>query len=171
MLYAPAECDHCGVVFGSGAVIAEHPGAPSSYRRAAGPCPQCGWSRLRPRVGVPIPRHSGRGPGPGSPGAHAQQTAIVGVCSSETASTASESSATRPHCSVCWGYWTNPDPIFHLRRHRVIVGSLVFLGGMAALVVGEIAAQAPLAIGVIVSVGGFVAMLAAAGWTLHGPLS
>ena len=25
------------------------------------------WSRLRPRVGVPIPRHSGRGPGPGNP--------------------------------------------------------------------------------------------------------
>ena len=42
MLYAPAECDHCGVVFGSGAVIAEHPGAPSSYRRAADPCPQRG---------------------------------------------------------------------------------------------------------------------------------
>ena len=53
----------------------------------------------------------------------------------------------------------------------MIVGSLVFLGGMAALVVGEIAAQAPLAIGVIVSVGGFVRMLAAAGWTLHRPLS
>ena len=42
MLYAPAECDHCGVVFGSGVVIAEHPGEPSSYRRAAGPCPQRG---------------------------------------------------------------------------------------------------------------------------------
>ena len=42
MLYAPAECDQCGVVFGSGVVIAEHPGEPSSYRRTAGPCPQCG---------------------------------------------------------------------------------------------------------------------------------
>ena len=59
----------------------------------------------------------------------------------------------------------------HLRRHRLIVGGLVFLGGLAALVVGEIAAQAQLAIGVIVSVGGFVTMLAAAGWTLHRPLN
>ena len=70
------------------------------------------------------------------------------------------------------------DPVFvatvsfdHLRRHRLIVGGLVFLGGLLLLVVGEIAAQAQLAIGVIVSVGGFVAMLAAAGWTLHRPLN
>ena len=68
------------------------------------------------------------------------------------------------------------DPLFvttvsfdHLRRHRLIVGGLVFLGGMVALVVGEIAAQAQLAIGVIVSLGGFIAMLAAAWWTLHRP--
>ena len=70
------------------------------------------------------------------------------------------------------------DPLFaatvtfdHLRRHRLFVGSLVFLGGLMVLVVGEIAAEAQLAIGVIVSVGGFVAMLAAAGWTLHRPLN
>ena len=70
------------------------------------------------------------------------------------------------------------DPLFaatvdfdHLRRRRLIVGGLVFLGGMVALVVGEIAAQAQLAIGVIVSLGGFIAMLAAAWWTLHRPLN
>ena len=68
------------------------------------------------------------------------------------------------------------DPLFaaavdfdHLRRHQMIVGGLVFLGGLAALVVGEVGAQAQLAIGVIVSLGGFVTMLAAAGWTLHRP--
>ena len=68
------------------------------------------------------------------------------------------------------------DPLFaatvnldHLRRHRLFVGSLVFLGGLMVLVVGEIAAQAQLAIGVIVSLAGFVTMLAAAGWTLHRP--
>jgi hypothetical protein len=68
------------------------------------------------------------------------------------------------------------DPLFaatvnfdELRRHRLIVGGLVFLGGLAALVVGEIAAQAQLAIGVIVSLAGFVTMLGAAWWTLHRP--
>ena len=51
MLYAPAECDQCGVVFGSGVVIAEHPGEPSSYRRTAGPCPQIVMGLAeRPRV-------------------------------------------------------------------------------------------------------------------------
>ena len=68
------------------------------------------------------------------------------------------------------------DPLFaatvtfdHLRRHRLIVGGMVFLGGLTVLVVGEIAAQAQLAIGVIVSLSGFATMLAAAGWTLHRP--
>lgn len=42
MLYAPAVCDHCRAIFRSGVVIAEHPGDPSSYRKAAGPCPRCG---------------------------------------------------------------------------------------------------------------------------------
>lgn len=68
------------------------------------------------------------------------------------------------------------DPLFaatvtfdRLRRHRLILGGLVFLGGLAVLLVGEAAAQAQLAIGVIVSLGGFVTMLAAAGWMLHRP--
>jgi len=68
------------------------------------------------------------------------------------------------------------DPLFaatvtfdRLRRHRLIVGGLAFLGGLAVLLAGEIAAQAQLTLGVIVSLGGFVTMLAAAGWTLHRP--
>ena len=56
-----------------------------------------------------------------------------------------------------------------LRRHRLIVGGLVFLGGLAVLLGGEVAAQVQLTIGVFVSVGGFVTMLAAAGWMLHRP--
>ena len=68
------------------------------------------------------------------------------------------------------------DPLFaatvtfdHLRRHRLIVGGLAFSAAWWCWWFGEIAAQAQLAIGVIVSLGGFVTMLAAAGWTLHRP--
>ena len=66
------------------------------------------------------------------------------------------------------------DPTFvstvnfdHVRRHRVVVGGLAFLFGLVVLVVGEIASQAQLAAGVIVSVAGFVSMVAAIGWMLH----
>ncbi|HEY5115484.1 MAG TPA: DUF3040 domain-containing protein [Mycobacterium sp.] len=66
------------------------------------------------------------------------------------------------------------DPTFadtvtfdHLRRHHAIVGGLVFLLGLMVLVVGEIASQAQLAVGVIVSVGGFVSMVAAVAWMIR----
>jgi len=42
MLYAPAVCENCWAVFGSGQLIAESDGEPASYRRSAGPCPHCG---------------------------------------------------------------------------------------------------------------------------------
>ena len=42
MLYAPAVCQNCSAVFGSGQLIAESDGEPASYRRSAGPCPHCG---------------------------------------------------------------------------------------------------------------------------------
>jgi len=42
MLYAPAVCENCSTVFGSGQLIAENDGEPASYRRSAGPCPRCG---------------------------------------------------------------------------------------------------------------------------------
>jgi len=42
MLYAPAVCENCAAVFGSGQLIAENDGEPASYRRSAGPCPRCG---------------------------------------------------------------------------------------------------------------------------------
>jgi uncharacterized membrane protein HdeD (DUF308 family) len=63
------------------------------------------------------------------------------------------------------------DPTFvnsasfdHLRRHRLIVGGFAFLVGMVVLVVGEIASQAQVVVGVIVSLAGFLTMLAAITW-------
>ena len=67
------------------------------------------------------------------------------------------------------------DPVFvntvdfdRLRLRRVMTGALVFLLGMVVLVVGEVAAQAQLAVGVCVGVAGFVTMFAAAGWVFIG---
>ena len=66
------------------------------------------------------------------------------------------------------------DPMFvnavsldHLRRHRVIVGGLAFLLGAVMLVLGEVASQAQLAVGVIVGVAGFVSMFVAIAWMLR----
>jgi Protein of unknown function (DUF3040). len=66
------------------------------------------------------------------------------------------------------------DPVFvnavsldHLRRHRVIVGGLAFLLGAVMLVLGEVASQAQLAVGVIVGVAGFVTMFVAIAWMLR----
>ena len=67
------------------------------------------------------------------------------------------------------------DPVFvrtvdfdRLRLRRVMTGALVFLLGMVVLVVGEVASQAQLAVGVIVGIAGFVTMFAAAGWVFIG---
>jgi len=67
------------------------------------------------------------------------------------------------------------DPVFvntvdfdRLRLRRVMTGALVFLLGMVVLVVGEVAAQAQMAVGVIVGVAGFVTMFAAAAWVFIG---
>jgi len=67
------------------------------------------------------------------------------------------------------------DPVFvqavdfdRLRLRRVMTGAVVFLLGMVVLVVGEVASQAQLAVGVIVGVAGFVTMFAAAGWVFIG---
>jgi|KBSMisStaDraftv2_1062788.scaffolds.fasta_scaffold3819592_1 hypothetical protein len=57
----------------------------------------------------------------------------------------------------------------HLRRHRSIVGGSAFLLGIALLFVGEIASQTQLAMGVIVSLAGFVVMVAAFAWTVRRP--
>ena len=66
------------------------------------------------------------------------------------------------------------DPTFvntvsfdHRRRHRVIVGGLAFLLGAVMLVLGEVASQAQLAVGVIVGVAGFVSMFVAIAWMLR----
>ena len=67
------------------------------------------------------------------------------------------------------------DPVFvitvdfdRLRLRRVMTGALVFLIGMVVLVMGEVASQAQLAVGVIVGIAGFVTMFAAAGWVFIG---
>ena len=67
------------------------------------------------------------------------------------------------------------DPVFvqavdfdRLRRRRVMTGALLFLLGMVVLVIGEVASQAQMAVGVIVGVAGFVTMFAAAGWVFIG---
>ena len=57
----------------------------------------------------------------------------------------------------------------HARHHHAIVGGVGFLLGMAALIVGAVAAQALLAVGVIISLAGFLAMVAAAGRMFSRP--
>ena len=58
-----------------------------------------------------------------------------------------------------------------VRHHRAFSGGLGFLLGLALLLVGAIATQAVVAIGVVVSVAGFLVMIAALarlfGWSLH----
>jgi len=58
-----------------------------------------------------------------------------------------------------------------LRHHRLLSGGLGFLLGLALLLVGAIATQAVVAIGVAVSVAGFLVMIAALarlfGWSLR----
>ena len=58
-----------------------------------------------------------------------------------------------------------------VRHHRAFSGGLGFLLGLALLLVGAIATQAVVAIGVAVSVAGFLVMIAALarlfGWSLH----
>ncbi len=49
MLFSPAVCDSCGVVFASSEVVAERRGEPASYRSSAGPCPRCGGRGSIPR--------------------------------------------------------------------------------------------------------------------------
>jgi len=68
----------------------------------------------------------------------------------------------------------NDDPQFvatvgldQMRRRQLIIRVMVFLGGLAALVAGEVTAQSMFAVGVIVSLVGFVTMLGAAGWSRH----
>jgi len=67
------------------------------------------------------------------------------------------------------------DPVFvhtvdfdRLRLRRAMTCALVFLLGMVVLVVGEVASQAQLAVGVVVGVAGFVTMFAAAAWVFIG---
>ena len=53
-----------------------------------------------------------------------------------------------------------------VRRHQLLVGGAVFILGIVVLVLGAVATQALLAIGVIVSVAGSVVMVAAARYPL-----
>jgi len=53
-----------------------------------------------------------------------------------------------------------------LRRHHKLVGGAAFILGIVVLVLGAVATQAVLAVGVIVSVAGFVVMVAAAKYLL-----
>jgi hypothetical protein len=55
----------------------------------------------------------------------------------------------------------------HIRRHRAVVTGSVFLVGIALLILGEIVSQSVMAIGVIVSITGFVLMFAAFAWDLR----
>ena len=57
----------------------------------------------------------------------------------------------------------------HLRRHRALVGGSLLVLGMILLVVGEIASQAQLVAGIVVSIAGFLLMFAAIAWTIHRP--
>lgn len=52
------------------------------------------------------------------------------------------------------------------RRRRIVVGGTAFVLGMIALVVGELVSQVHLAVGVVVSVAGFIAMFLALAWTV-----
>ena len=58
-----------------------------------------------------------------------------------------------------------------LRYHRVILASIAFLLATLVLIAGVIATQAQFATGVIVSVTGFVAMVAAISWLLRHPIA
>lgn len=57
----------------------------------------------------------------------------------------------------------------HARRHHTIVGGVGFLLGLAAMIIGAVAAQALLAVGVIISLAGFLAMVAYAGRIFSRP--
>src|SRR5690625_1717297 len=59
------------------------------------------------------------------------------------------------------------DPA-RLRRRRPILSAVMFVVGMVALVVGVIATQSVLALGVVVSVLGFVIMVGAVGLFVYG---
>jgi hypothetical protein len=61
------------------------------------------------------------------------------------------------------------DPLFaanvdfdHLRRHQTMTAGAAFILGIMVLVLGAVATQALMAVGVVVSVTGFVTMVAAA---------
>ena len=54
----------------------------------------------------------------------------------------------------------------HVRRHQKLVAAAAFILGIVVLVLGAVATQALLAVGVIVSVAGFVVMVAAAKYLL-----
>ena len=57
----------------------------------------------------------------------------------------------------------------HARRHHTIVGGVGFLLGLAAMIIGAVAAQALLAVGVIISLAGFLAMVATPGGSSADP--
>ncbi|HOZ58259.1 MAG TPA: DUF3040 domain-containing protein [Nakamurella multipartita] len=59
--------------------------------------------------------------------------------------------------AVSFGRW---------RRRRIIVGGTAFVVGMIALVAGEMVSQVHMAVGVVVSVIGFIAMFVALAWTI-----
>ena len=65
------------------------------------------------------------------------------------------------------------DPLFaanvdfhHLQRHQKLVAAAAFILGVVVLVLGAVATQALMAVGVIVSMAGFVVMVAAAKYLL-----
>jgi hypothetical protein len=62
---------------------------------------------------------------------------------------------------------TSVDPA-RIRRRRPIVSICLFLVGLVALVVGVITSQSLLAVGVVVSVLGFVIMVSGVGLFLYG---
>ena len=61
--------------------------------------------------------------------------------------------------------------VSRIRRRRPIVAGCVFVAGLVALVVGVIATQSFLAIGVVVSVIGFLLMVSAVGLFVFGQQS
>ena len=63
--------------------------------------------------------------------------------------------------------FANAVNLDHFRRHRALVGGSTLLFGVIVLVLGEIAAQAHSAIGVMISVAGFVVMFVAIAWTIR----
>src|SRR6476661_8882158 len=58
--------------------------------------------------------------------------------------------------------------VSRIRRRRPIVAGCLFLAGLVALVVGVIATQSFLAVGVVVSVIGFLTMVGAVGLFVFG---